>query len=105
MPHAGDMGTKHRRSKYPLRTSIILKSFWGHFDPGGDTRVEPYTRGASEEILHVIEGEFEVAVNGSTNHLGELDSLHYKSDQPHRIAEATGTGIARVVWMMAPPTY
>lgn len=82
-----------------------LEALVGHFEPGGDTGVEPYTHGASEEILLVIEGEVEVTVNGSTNCLGEMDSLHYKSDQPHRVAEATGTGIARVVWMMAPPTY
>jgi transcriptional regulator with XRE-family HTH domain len=82
-----------------------LEVLLGHFEAGGDTGVEPYTHGASEEILLVIKGEVEVTVNGSTNHLRALDSLHYKSDQPHRVAEATGARSARVVWMMAPPTY
>ncbi|WP_434589874.1 cupin domain-containing protein [Brevibacterium sp. 1718] len=82
-----------------------LEVLVGHFEPGGDTGVEPYTHGASEEILLVIEGEVEVTVDGTTNRLSELDSLHYKSDQPHRVTEATGTSAARVVWMMAPPTY
>ncbi|RBP62950.1 XRE family transcriptional regulator [Brevibacterium sanguinis] len=82
-----------------------LEVLLGQFEPGGDTGVKPYTHGASEEILLVIEGEVEVTVNGTTNRLKEMDSFHYKSDQPHRVAEATGTRIARVVWMMAPPTY
>lgn len=82
-----------------------LEVLVGHFEAGGDTGVTPYTHGASEEILLVIEGEVEVTVNDSTSRLSTLDSLHYKSDQPHRIAEATGKEAARVVWMMAPPTY
>ncbi|MGO4452977.1 cupin domain-containing protein [Arthrobacter sp. RAF14] len=82
-----------------------LEVLLGQFEPGGNTGVEPYTHGASEEILLVIEGEVEVTVDGVTSRLGALDSLHYRSDQPHRVTEATGTMPATLVWMMAPPTY
>jgi mannose-6-phosphate isomerase-like protein (cupin superfamily) len=97
--------TGRRRSRSRLRILTISKPFSGISKAGGDTGVEAYIHGASEEILLVIEGEVEVTVNGSTKHLRALDSLNYKSDQPHRVAEATGARSARVVWMMAPPTY
>lgn len=82
-----------------------LELLLGHFAPGGSTGVEPYTHGDSEEVLLVIEGEVEVTADGKTHALGTFDSVHYRSSQPHRVAEATGTAEARVVWAMAPPTY
>lgn len=82
-----------------------LEALLGHFEPGGDTGIEPYTHGASEEILLVIEGSVEITVNGTAHRLTRFDSLHYKSDQPHRVSEVTGTESAQVLWMMAPPTY
>ena len=82
-----------------------LEVLMGVFEPGGDTGSEPYTHGHSEELLVVLEGQVRVTVEGTTRELGPYDSLHYRSSQPHRVVEATGTDSARVLWTMAPPTY
>lgn len=82
-----------------------LEVLYGHFEPGGSTGVEPYTHGSSEELLLVLSGEVEVWVGDQHHQLSAMDSIHYHSSDPHRIAEATGTDEARVLWTMAPPTY
>ena len=82
-----------------------LEVLMGLFEPGGSTGSRHYTHGASEEVLLVLSGEVVVTVAGTRHELGELDSLHYNSSQPHHVEEATGTAHARVLWTMAPPTY
>ncbi|MFE6157332.1 helix-turn-helix domain-containing protein [Streptomyces sp. NPDC056486] len=82
-----------------------LEVLLGHFTPGGSTGVDPYTHGSSEELLLVLTGEVDVWVRGQSHRLSALDSIHYHSSDPHRVAEATGTDEARVLWTMAPPTY
>ncbi|UNS95317.1 cupin domain-containing protein [Streptomyces tubbatahanensis] len=82
-----------------------LELLLGHFGPGGSTGVEPYTHGDSEEVLLVIAGEVEVTIDGETHALSTFDSIHYRSSQPHRVVESTGTEDARVLWAMSPPTY
>lgn len=82
-----------------------LEVLLGHFAPGGSTGVEPYTHGSSEELLLVLSGEVDVWVRDQHHKLSALDSVHYRSSDPHRIAEATGTQEAQVLWAMAPPTY
>ena len=82
-----------------------LEVLLGVFEPGGDTGEEPYTHGESEELLLVLEGRVQVTVDGTTRELGPYDSLHYSSNQPHRVVESTGTHSAKVLWTMSPPTY
>ncbi|MFC9430524.1 MULTISPECIES: helix-turn-helix domain-containing protein [unclassified Streptomyces] len=82
-----------------------LEVLLGHFAPGGSTGVEPYTHGASEELLLVLSGQVDVWVRERHHRLSALDSVHYISSDPHRVAESTGTQEARVLWAMAPPTY
>ncbi|WP_083506691.1 helix-turn-helix domain-containing protein [Leucobacter sp. G161] len=82
-----------------------LEVLLGLFEPGGSTGEGQYTHGASEEVLVVLSGRVVVTVDDQSHELGELDSLHYNSSQPHRVVEATGTSQARVMWTMAPPTY
>lgn len=82
-----------------------LEVLIGLFEPGGSTGEGQYTHGASEEVIVVLSGDVVVTVGDDTYELGELDSLHYNSSEPHRVIEATGTDQARVLWTMAPPTY
>lgn len=98
----GDGATK---IKLTPSTFDHLEVLMGLFEPGGSTGVAPYTHGASEEVLLVLAGTVEVTVGHDTYTLGEFDSLHYHSNEPHRVAEATGAAHARVLWTMAPPTY
>ncbi|WP_181764525.1 helix-turn-helix domain-containing protein [Streptomyces albidus (ex Kaewkla and Franco 2022)] len=82
-----------------------LEVLLGHFAPGGSTGVEPYTHGSSEELLLCLSGEVEVEIRGQRHRLSALDSIHYLSSDPHRVAEIGGTQEARVLWAIAPPTY
>lgn len=82
-----------------------LEMLMGLFEPGGSTGDGQYTHGDSEESLLVLAGDVIVTVGNDTYELGEFDSLHYHSSQPHRVVEATGTASARVLWTMSPPTY
>ncbi|MFC9060312.1 XRE family transcriptional regulator [Streptomyces sp. NPDC057074] len=94
-------------SKIKLTPSSFdhLEVLLGHFAPGGSTGVEPYTHGGSEEILLVLSGEVDVQIRDRLHRLSALDSVHYRSSDPHRVAETTGVDEARVLWAMAPPTY
>lgn len=96
-----------RATKTKLTPAVFdhLEVLLGHFEPGGSTGVDPYTHGSSEEVLVVLSGRVEMIVGGERYELEDLDSVHYRSDQPHRVAELTGTNMARVLWAIAPPTY
>jgi transcriptional regulator with XRE-family HTH domain len=96
-----------RATKTKLTPAVFdhLEVLLGHFEPGGSTGVDPYTHGSSEELLIVLSGRVEMTVGGERYELEDLDSVHYRSDQPHRVAELTGTAPARVLWAIAPPTY
>lgn len=98
----GSAATKHKVTPSHFDHLEVLL---GHFEPGGSTGEGTYTHGDSEEVLLVIEGSVEVTVDGDTHVLEALDSVHYRSSQPHRVSEITGDVPARVVWMMSPPTY
>lgn len=82
-----------------------LEVLLGHFAPGGSTGVEPHTHGDSEELLLVLSGEVEVWVGDQRHRLHALDSVHYRSGEPHRVVETSGRDEARVLWAIAPPTY
>lgn len=100
--HFGNSASKLKLSP---TTFDHLEVLLGSFEPGGDTGDQAYTHGESEELLLVVEGTVHVTIDGETRTLNALDSMHYNSGQPHRIAEATGTQPAKVMWAMSPPTY
>lgn len=82
-----------------------LEVLMGVFEPGGSTGDGQYVHGASEELLIVVEGRVTVSVSDDSYDLDVHDSIRYKSDQPHRVCESSGTHPARVLWMISPPTY
>ncbi|GAA1848680.1 helix-turn-helix domain-containing protein [Brevibacterium marinum] len=94
-------------SKFKLTPAAFdhLEVLLGVFGPGGNTGNAAYTHGDSEELLLVIDGHVEVEVDGDVHRLAPLDSMTYKSSQPHKVSESTGTAAATVTWTMAPPTY
>lgn len=81
-----------------------LEVLVGEIGPGGSTGTESYAHGDSEETLVVLEGAVEVTVGDETHELGTLDSISYRSSQPHRVVETAGT-TARVLWAIGPPSY
>lgn len=74
------------------------------FEPGGHTGEEAYVHGDSEEVCVVLEGEVELAVEGERTVLAAGDAARYRSSQPHGMRNR-GTGRARVLYAVTPPTY
>ena len=56
------------------------------WEPGTTDAVLPPRSHAGEEFIYVTEGAVEVLVKGRTILLREGDSLHFRADLPHRVA-------------------
>lgn len=97
----GDNGRKVRIT--PAKNEL-LESFIGEFEPYGTTGDEPYAHGDSEELLIVVSGQVEVTAGRETHVLRALDSLAYRSSEPHRVREIQGAP-AVLIWVMSPPSY
>lgn len=97
-------GENASKMRLTPRSFNHLEVFLGEFEPYGSTGVEPYSHGASEEVLVVLEGEVEVTLGGQTFALAALDSIPYLSRVAHRVAETAGRH-AKVLWAMAPPSF
>jgi quercetin dioxygenase-like cupin family protein len=55
-----------------------------------------------EELVHLLEGELEFQVDDETVLLAPGDSLHFRTDRPHRWRNP-GRKPARAVWMALRP--
>ncbi len=55
-----------------------------------------------EELVLVLDGTFEVDVDGETFRLREGDSLHWRTDRPHRWRNPTATGV-HALWLALRP--
>lgn len=102
--HRMDFGQDASKVRLTPQKFDHLEMLLGTLGPHGSTGVEPYTHGDAEELLLVISGQVTVTVDGISHRLGELDSMQYRSSQPHRVEECAGAP-ARVLWAMSPPTY
>lgn len=96
-----------RASKVMLTPSTFdqLQMMFCELGPGGNTGSEPYTHGASEETLLVVEGEVDATIGDVVYRLRQFDSVHYRSNEPHKVVEVTNVRPAKLVWGLAPPTY
>lgn len=52
-----------------------------------------------EELIHLLEGALEVIVQDEAYLLGPGDSLHFRTDRPHRWANPDSAHPARALWM------
>ena len=71
--------------------------------PGGSSGETAYTHEGEEAGL-VLEGEFDLWVENRLFRLQEGDSFGFASRRPHRFANP-GRDIARVLWVITPPTF
>jgi transcriptional regulator with XRE-family HTH domain len=55
-----------------------------------------------EELVYVVEGELEFAVNGHVFTLGPDDALHFRTDQAHSWANRGDTPV-RAIWLALRP--
>jgi transcriptional regulator with XRE-family HTH domain len=69
--------------------------------PGANSGDKPMEH-PGEELIYVLDGTFEVDVDGQHFALGEGDSLHFRTDRPHRWYN-TGTTPIKVVWLALRP--
>jgi transcriptional regulator with XRE-family HTH domain len=69
--------------------------------PGANSGDKPMEH-PGEELIYVLDGTFEVDVDGEHFALGEGDSLHFRTDRPHRWHNATRTPIT-AVWLALRP--
>ena len=61
----------------------LLESRIGTISPGGHSGAERMTH-AGEELAHVLSGEITYNLDGDEYRLGKGDTLHFKSETPHR---------------------
>jgi DNA-binding transcriptional MerR regulator len=71
--------------------------------PGGSSG-ESYSH-EGEEFLHILQGEFEIWLNGNEHYrLKRGDSLYFESSTPHRWRNP-GRSEAWLLWVNTPPTF
>ncbi len=70
-------------------------------EPDADSGRKPMEH-PGEELVLVLDGVFEIDVNGQTFRLSEGDSLHWRTDRPHRWRNPTAQD-CRAVWLALRP--
>lgn len=71
--------------------------------PAGGPLCGPF-RHAGEEVGYVIEGAVELTVEGEIFIVPAGSTFFFESDRPHSY-RASGTTMARVLWINTPPTF
>jgi transcriptional regulator with XRE-family HTH domain len=96
-------------SKEGLELRSISGPYGRFFMAGASARIEPYADSGDkamehpgEELVHLLEGALEFEVDGETFRLAPGDSLHFRTDRPHRWRNP-GRQRARAVWMALRP--
>jgi transcriptional regulator with XRE-family HTH domain len=96
-------------SKEGLELNSISGPYGRFFLAGASARIEPLADSGAkamehpgEELVHLLEGALEFEVDGETFRLSPGDSLHFRTDRPHRWRNP-GRQHARAVWMALRP--
>ena len=77
---------------------------WADLEPGGRSGTEPHSLDADEEVIIVVSGTLEIAVDGGESHrLRAGDSFNFDPRLPHRYENPSSSQVARVVCIVAPP--
>ena len=77
---------------------------WADLEPGGRSGAEPHSLDADEEVIIVVSGALEIAVDGGESHrLRAGDSFNFDPRLPHRYENPSRSQAARVVCIVAPP--
>jgi transcriptional regulator with XRE-family HTH domain len=102
-----------RRPVFTSKEGLELRSISGpygrFFMAGAAARIEPSADSGDkrmehpgEELVHLLAGALDFEVDGETFHLAPGDSLHFRTDRPHRWRNP-GRTEARAVWMALRP--
>ena len=68
-----------------LQVVDYLQWYDFHAEPGGELVSEPHQPGTVEH-LSVLEGALEITVNDETKTVAKGETIRYRGDQPHKIA-------------------
>jgi len=74
----------------------------GVMQPGESSEVEAWSH-EGEEFGFILEGTFELTVNGVPHILEEGDSIYFPSNLPHS-ARVIGDRVVRWIWAITPPS-
>ncbi|MEQ8262114.1 XRE family transcriptional regulator [Pseudohaliea sp.] len=85
------------------RSISQLEVLWCTFEPGAGSGDLPYQH-EGEECGIVIEGEFEISIDGEVQSLREGDSFSFPSTLKHSYRNP-GPTRTTVVWCITPPSY
>lgn len=77
----------------------VLESRIGTISPGAHSGSEPMVH-PGEEVAHVLAGEISYEIDGEPVQLGVGDTLHFKSDLPHRWMN-NSDGPVQVLWVFS----
>lgn len=87
----------------PRISDIGIEFIIGYVEPGGTSGTDTYNH-TGEECILVLQGELTMYVNDKVFVLGEGDSMHFYSDNPHRW-ENRGKETVEAVWAVTPPSF
>jgi transcriptional regulator with XRE-family HTH domain len=79
----------------------VIESF---IEPGGGTGDEPYAHESDEECVVVLEGSIDLTIGEVAYHLDVGDSITHSSRLPHSNRN-NGENVARVLFILTPPSY
>lgn len=86
----------------PFFEGQLIQSLLFTIEPGG--RSLDVIHHLGEEMGLVLEGRFELTVDGESYLLEEGDTFQFRSERPHCYSNP-GSTVARVLWINTPPTY
>lgn len=102
----GDERARLYTSKSGIALDNVSGRYGGYRLAGAEALVEPQANSGSdpmrhpgEELVYVLEGEMAFTVDGELTRLGPGDSIHFRTDRPHRWANPTERP-ARALWFM-----
>jgi transcriptional regulator with XRE-family HTH domain len=102
-----------RRAIYTSHTGIDLAGLSGPYgrfflagalatiEPGASSGTRPMEH-PGEELVFVLDGEFEMDVDGKTYPLQVGDSIHFRTDRPHKWRNPSGR-TTKAVWLALRP--
>jgi transcriptional regulator with XRE-family HTH domain len=107
------IGAGDRRPVFTSKVGLELNSITGpygrFFMAGASASIDPEAHSGAkamehpgEELVHLLEGKLEFEIDGETFSLSPGDSLHFRTDRPHRWRNP-GRQPARAVWMALRP--
>ena len=107
------IGAGERRPVFTSKAGLELNSITGpygrFFLAGASASIEPQAHSGGnamehpgEELVHLLEGKLEFEIDGETFSLSPGDSLHFRTDRPHRWRNP-GRQPAKAVWMALRP--